>query len=85
MDKNKIIKLDYLSSLDVSGEGASELLQGQFSCDINKGKENIDYWSSLGVLCNVKGRVISSFLVSSGKFHLSDDSSKSYEYSLIGP
>lgn len=85
MDKNKIIKLDYLSSLDVSGEGASELLQGQISCDINKGKENIDYWSSLGVLCNVKGRVISSFLVSSGKLHLSDDSSKPYEYSLIGP
>ena len=85
MDKNKIIKLDYLSSLDVSGEGASELLQGQISCDVNKGKENIDYWSSLGVLCNAKGRVISSFLISSSKHGLSEDNTNPYKYSLIGP
>ena len=73
MTNIKLIKLDYLSTLSFSGEGALELLQGQITCDMEKVNEQ---HSSLGALCNIKGRVVSSFLVTSGK--------KS-EFNLIGP
>lgn len=61
MEENKIIELNYLSILEVLGEGAHELLQGQITCDLDK---ITSVKSSLGALCNVKGRVISSFVVS---------------------
>ena len=61
MEENKIIELNYLSILEVLGEGAHELLQGQITCDLDKITTTK---SCLGALCNVKGRVISSFVVS---------------------
>jgi len=73
MDETKLIELDYLGILEVSGEGAFELLQGQITCDLSK----IDLTtSSLGALCNAQGRVISSFIVSS---------KDPTEFFLIGP
>ena len=72
MDKNKAIDLDYLSVLEISGKGAFDLLQGQITCDVSKVSST---HSCLGALCNAKGRVISSFILSS----LSVDT-----YSLIG-
>ena len=73
MTKIKLIELNYLTTLRFSGEGALELLQGQLTCDMEKVSEQN---SCLGALCNIKGRVISSFLVTSGK--------KS-GFNLIGP
>ena len=72
MDKNKAIDLDYLSVLEISGKGAFDLLQGQITCDVSKVSPT---HSCLGALCNAKGRVISSFILTS----LSVDT-----YSLIG-
>ena len=72
MDKNKAIDLDYLSVLEISGKGAFDLLQGQITCDVSKVSST---HSCLGALCNAKGRVISSFILTS----LSIDT-----YGLIG-
>ena len=59
MDKNKVICLDHLSILKISGEGAFDLLQGQITCDVDKVTSAN---SALGALCNAKGRIISSFI-----------------------
>jgi hypothetical protein len=76
MNERRLISLNYLNILEIVGEGAKDLLQGQLTCDINKvSSEN----PILGAICNVKGRVISSFiLINPSK----EDSSK---YWLIGP
>jgi len=50
----------HLGVLTISGADAARLLQGQISCDINDLTETK---SSLGALCNPKGRVITSFLL----------------------
>ncbi len=55
-----LIELDYLSILEIIGEGAIELLQGQITSDMEKLTDNN---CCLGALCNIKGRVESSFLV----------------------
>ena len=55
-----MIILDNLTVITFSGEGAEELLQGQLTCDVLKVSEE---QSSLGALCNVKGRVVSSFIL----------------------
>ncbi len=60
MDKNILIELNHLSTLQFNGEGAIDLLQGQITCDVQKVSPNN---SCLGALCNAKGKVISSFLV----------------------
>ena len=60
MDKNKVTNLNHLSVLEISGEGAFDLLQGQITCDVNKVDSNN---SCLGALCNAKGRIISSFIL----------------------
>ena len=60
MDKNKITDLNHLSFLEINGEGAFDLLQGQITCDVNKVDSNN---SCLGALCNAKGRIISSFIL----------------------
>jgi hypothetical protein len=59
MDKNKVTNLNHLSVLEISGEGAFDLLQGQSTCDVNKVDSNN---SCLGALCNVKGRINSYYL-----------------------
>ncbi len=60
MKSNELIELGYLSILEIIGEGAFDLLQGQITSDMEKitASEN-----SLGALCNIKGRVESSFLI----------------------
>jgi folate-binding protein YgfZ len=50
----------HLGILTISGADASRLLQGQMTCDINEVTETK---SSLGALCNPKGRVITTFLL----------------------
>jgi len=50
----------HLGVLTVSGVDAASLLQGQISCDVH---ELTKTKSSLGALCNPKGRVITSFLL----------------------
>ena len=60
MDKNKVTDLNHLGVLEINGEGAFDLLQGQITCDVNRVNSNN---SCLGALCNAKGRIISSFVV----------------------
>ena len=55
-----LIELDYLSTLEIIGEGSIDLLQGQITSDMAK---VTDRQNCLGALCNVKGRVESSFLI----------------------
>ena len=55
-----LIELDYLSTLEIIGEGSIDLLQGQITADMTK---VTDTQNCLGALCNVKGRVESSFLI----------------------
>ena len=76
MKERRLINLNYLNILQIAGEGAKDLLQGQLTCDIEKvSAEN----PILGAICNVKGRVISSFILINP---CKEDSSK---YWLIGP
>ena len=60
MKSINLIELGYLSTLEIIGEGAIDLLQGQITSDMEKVSDN---QSCLGALCNIKGRVESSFLV----------------------
>ena len=55
-----LIELGYLSTLEIIGEGSIDLLQGQITSDMAK---VADSQNCLGALCNVKGRVESSFLI----------------------
>lgn len=55
-----LIELSYLSTLEIIGEGSIDLLQGQISSDMAKVTDNKN---CLGAICNVKGRVESSFLI----------------------
>ena len=57
---NALLKLDYLSILEINGKGSSELLQGQITADMNK-VSNTN--SVIGAICDIKGRAISSFVV----------------------
>jgi len=50
----------HLGVLTLNGADAGRLLQGQITCDIN---ELTEATSSLGALCNPKGRVITTFLL----------------------
>ena len=60
MQSINLIELDYLSTLEIIGEGSIDLLQGQITSDMAK---VTDSQSCLGALCNIKGRVESSFLI----------------------
>ena len=55
-----LIELDYLSTLEIIGEGSIDLLQGQITSDMAK---VTDEQNCLGALCNVKGRVESLSLI----------------------
>ncbi len=60
-DNDKTIyPVAHLAVLTVSGKDAAQLLQGQVTCDV---KELTDTKSSLGALCNPKGRAITTFLL----------------------
>ena len=56
-----LINLEYLSILELNGKGSFDLLQGQITSDMEKVSEDN---CVLGSICDVKGRVISSFVTS---------------------
>ncbi len=55
-----IYPVPHLAVLTVSGKDAAKLLQGQITCNINEISETK---SSLGAICNPKGRAIATFLL----------------------
>ena len=59
MEKKRLIKLEYLSILELNGKGSFELLQGQITSDMEKVSEKN---CVLGAICDVKGRTIGSFV-----------------------
>ena len=60
-DAISIIPLDLYRTVSISGPDAHTFLQGQLTCDVNalSGQH-----SQFGAHCNVKGRIISNFLIS---------------------
>jgi len=76
MNKKRLINLNYLNILEIAGEGAMELLQGQLTCDMDKVSPKNPI---LGAICNVKGRVVSSFVV------ISPLEQNTNKFWLIGP
>jgi tRNA-modifying protein YgfZ len=76
MNKKRLINLNYLNILEIAGEGAMELLQGQLTCDMGKvSPEN----PTQGAICNVKGRIISSFIA------VAPNDENTNKFWLIGP
>ena len=59
MEEKRLIKLEYLSILELNGKGSFELLQGQITSDMEKVSERN---CALGAICDVKGRTIGSFV-----------------------
>jgi len=55
-----IYPVAHLAVLTISGKDAAKLLQGQITCNVN---DVTEIKSSLGALCNPKGRVITTFLL----------------------
>lgn len=55
-----IYPVAHLGVLTVAGKDAAKFLQGQITCNIN---DITDAKSSLGAMCNPKGRAISTFLL----------------------
>jgi folate-binding protein YgfZ len=56
----ELIKLEHLSTLEINGKGSFELLQGQITSDMEKVSEDN---CVMGSICDIKGRVVSSFIV----------------------
>ncbi len=56
----RIYPIAHLSILTVAGNDAAKFLQGQITCNIN---DITDIKSSLGAMCNPKGRAITTFLL----------------------
>ena len=59
MKGKELIKLEHLSILEINGKGSFELLQGQITSDMEKVSEE---QCVMGSICDIKGRVISSFI-----------------------
>ena len=76
MNKKRLINLNYLNILEIAGEGAIELLQGQLTCDMGKVSSKNP---TQGAICNVKGRIISSFIV------VAPNDENTNKFWLIGP
>ncbi len=53
--KNYLFDLDYLTTIAVEGDNASEFLQGQLSCDV---RDVTTQQMRQGLMCNLKGRVL---------------------------
>ena len=75
-DRKRLINLNYLNILEIVGEGAIELLQGQLTCDMGKVSSKNP---TQGAICNVKGRIISSFIV------VAPNDENTNKFWLIGP
>jgi len=74
VEENRLIKLEYLSILELNGKGSFELLQGQITSDMEKVSERN---CVLGAICDVKGRTIGSFVTAI-------NSERDNSYHLIG-
>ena len=61
MKGKELIKLEHLSILEINGKGSFELLQGQITSDMEK--VSLDN-CVVGSICDIKGRVMSSFITS---------------------
>ena len=61
MKRKELIKLEHLSILEINGKGSFELLQGQITSDMEK--VSLDN-CVVGSICDIKGRVVSSFITS---------------------
>ena len=60
VERKSLVNLEYLSILEINGKGSFDLLQGQITADMEKvSPDNC----VLGAICNIKGRVINSFIV----------------------
>jgi len=75
VEEKRLIKLEYLSILELNGKGSFELLQGQITSDMEKVSERN---CVLGAICDVKGRAIGSFVTAinaetDDSFHLIGD------------
>ena len=60
MKGKDLIKLEHLSILEINGKGSFELLQGQITSDVEKVSQDN---CVMGSICDIKGRVVSSFIV----------------------
>jgi folate-binding protein YgfZ len=58
--ERQIYPVAHLAVLSVSGKDADKFLQGQITCNVHDINAN---QSSLGAICNPKGRVITTFLL----------------------
>jgi len=56
----RIYPITHLGVLTIAGNDAAKFLQGQITCNIN---DITDIKSSLGAMCNPKGRAIATFLL----------------------
>lgn len=56
----RIYPVAHLGVLTIAGKDAAKFLQGQITCNIN---DITDIKSSLGAICNPKGRAITTFLL----------------------
>ena len=50
MKDSTLLKLDYLSILEINGKGSFDLLQGQITADVNKVSANN---SVVGAMCDI--------------------------------
>ena len=55
-----LIELNHFGFLEVSGKEAEKFLQGYTTCDLESLNENS---AKLGAICDIKGRMITSFLI----------------------
>ncbi|MCF6251559.1 MAG: folate-binding protein [Methylococcaceae bacterium] len=60
INSNSITAIAHLSIISISGKDASQFLQGQLSCNINKLTDSTSFFTAFS---NAKGRTISSLLV----------------------
>lgn len=60
LNDRQVFPLAHLACLTISGNDASTFLQGQITCNINEVSES---QSTIGAMCNPKGRVITTFLL----------------------
>lgn len=57
---DSITALPHLAIIKITGNDASQFLQGQLTCDINDLTESISFYTAF---CNAKGRTISTLLI----------------------
>lgn len=59
-DHKKLYPIPHLGIISISGIDAATFLQGQITCNV---KDLSESHSSLGAICNAKGRVITTFIL----------------------